>query len=58
MHEDFENQLRDLLRSGNKIAAVMRYREKTGAGLAEAKAAVESLETGGSLSEPIEPHDS
>ena len=38
-----------MLDSGNKIQAVKVYREKTGAGLAEAKDAVEALAVGGSL---------
>jgi ribosomal protein L7/L12 len=33
------------------------YREQTGAGLAEAKAAVESLDAGGSLTERVRPDD-
>jgi hypothetical protein len=35
-----------LVRAGNKIQAIRAYRELTGAGLAEAKAAVERLERG------------
>jgi ribosomal protein L7/L12 len=35
-----------LVRAGNKIEAIRVYRELTGAGLAEAKAAVERLERG------------
>ncbi len=34
----------ELLRAGNKIAAIKAYRDLTGAGLAEAKDAVETLE--------------
>ncbi|MFY9254179.1 MAG: hypothetical protein WAO83_12035 [Fuerstiella sp.] len=49
MDEAFENEIRELLASGNKIPAIKRYREETGAGLAEAKTAVESLEASGSL---------
>jgi len=41
---DFEAELRTLLAEGRKIAAVKRYREETGAGLVEAKNAVEALE--------------
>ncbi|GAB97191.1 ribosomal protein L7/L12 [Kineosphaera limosa] len=37
----------DLLRSGKKIQAVKRYRELTGAGLREAKEAVDEIEAGG-----------
>jgi len=41
---DFEAELRALLAEGRKIAAIKRYREETGVGLAEAKQAVEALE--------------
>ena len=37
------NEVRALLKAGNKIAAVKEYRQITGVGLAEAKAAVESM---------------
>ena len=37
-------RVRPILESGNKILAIKTYREATGAGLAEAKLAVESLE--------------
>ncbi len=57
MQDAFENEIRQLLASGNKIAAIKRYREQTGGGLAEAKAAVESLEAGGSLAERVQPDD-
>lgn len=40
------NEVAVLLREGNKIAAIKRYRELTGVGLAEAKEAVEKLEAG------------
>lgn len=40
--EDFE--LQQLLSSGRKIQAIKRYRELTGAGLKDAKNAVEKLE--------------
>ena len=43
---DFEAELRTLLAEGRKIEAIKRYREQTGAGLAEAKQAVEALEQG------------
>ena len=49
MYDSFENEIRELMASGDKIAAVKRYREQTGVGLAEAKAAVESLEAVGSF---------
>ena len=58
MQDSFENEIRQLLASGNKIAAIKRYREQTGVGLAEAKAAVESLDAGGSLAERAQPDDS
>ncbi|MEZ6034048.1 MAG: ribosomal protein L7/L12 [Planctomycetaceae bacterium] len=57
MQDTFKNEIRQLLASGNKIAAIKRYREQTGVGLAEAKAAVESLEAGGSLTERVRPDD-
>lgn len=41
--------LLELLRAGQKIEAIKRYRELTGLGLAEAKAAVEALERGAPL---------
>lgn len=34
-----------LVRSGNKIEAIKRYREATGLGLAESKAAIDAFET-------------
>ena len=58
MHEAIEVEIRELLASGNKIAAIKRYREETGVGLAEAKVAVESLEAGGSFTERVQPDDS
>jgi ribosomal protein L7/L12 len=58
MPDSFENEIRQLLASGNKIAAIKRYREQSGVGLAEAKAAVESLDAGGSLAERAQPDDS
>jgi len=41
--------VRDALRDSNKLLAIKLYREYTGLGLAEAKAAVEALEQTGSL---------
>jgi ribosomal protein L7/L12 len=38
-------QIQDALRRGNKIEAIKIYRELTGVGLAEAKQAVENLES-------------
>ncbi|MFN7020177.1 MAG: hypothetical protein ACK4WH_02460 [Phycisphaerales bacterium] len=35
--------IRELARSGRKIEAIKLYRERTGAGLAEAKAAVDAM---------------
>lgn len=47
----FETELLDLLRSGHKIEAIKLYRQQTGQGLAESKAAVERLERDGELPE-------
>jgi ribosomal protein L7/L12 len=44
-----ESDLLSLLRQGKKIEAIKRYREQTGVGLAEAKSAVEMLESSGRL---------
>jgi len=41
--DDEYREVRDLAAAGEKIAAIRRYRELTGVGLAEAKAAVESI---------------
>lgn len=38
-------QLQEALRRGNKIEAIKIYRELTGVGLAEAKQAIESMES-------------
>ena len=38
-----DSQIIEALRAGNIIAAIKRYREITGVGLADAKSAVESL---------------
>ncbi|MGA2063310.1 MAG: ribosomal protein L7/L12 [Thermoguttaceae bacterium] len=46
---DFNEQLRALLAAGRKIEAIKQYRVATGAGLAEAKNAVEALVLGNSL---------
>ena len=40
---DAMEPLRDLVRQGKKIEAIKLYRETTGAGLAEAKAAIDQL---------------
>lgn len=42
MEEDSLDEVRDLMHTGRKIEAIKRYRELTGAGLAEAKQAVEA----------------
>ncbi|MBZ0166816.1 MAG: ribosomal protein L7/L12 [Candidatus Omnitrophica bacterium] len=39
-----DEEVRALMKEGRKIAAIKRYREIHGVGLAEAKAAVEDLE--------------
>ncbi len=46
---NFEDELRGLMAAGRKIEAIKRYRAATGAGLADAKNAVEALETGQTL---------
>jgi hypothetical protein len=38
------DDVRDLMRDGRTVSAIKRYREITGAGLAEAKRAVEALD--------------
>lgn len=42
--EPWQNEVARLLGSGRKIQAIKRYREQTGAGLREARDAVEALE--------------
>lgn len=54
MHDAFVAEIKGLLESGNKILAIKRYREETGVGLAEAKAALESLEAGGVFTKPVQ----
>ncbi|MHB1038442.1 MAG: ribosomal protein L7/L12 [Pirellulales bacterium] len=49
------DQLRALLAQNQKIEAIKFYRELTGAGLKEAKDAVEALERGESLEPPQKP---
>jgi ribosomal protein L7/L12 len=44
--DDLNAELLDLLAAGQKLEAIKRYREATGAGLAAAKDAVEALERG------------
>jgi large subunit ribosomal protein L7/L12 len=43
---DLQQQIISLLKQNQTIAAIKLYRERTGAGLAEAKGAVEALATG------------
>lgn len=52
MDADFEAEVRTLLADGRKIEAIKRYRDHTGAGLKEAKDAVEMLERDGELRVP------
>ena len=40
---DWQGEVAGLIRSGNAIAAIKVYRENTGLGLAEAKAAVDAI---------------
>ena len=46
---NFEDELRALMAAGRKIEAIKQYRAATGAGLADAKNAVEALERAASL---------
>ena len=48
-----EEQIRTLISAGNKIAAIKLYRELTGVGLKEAKDAVEAMERGETIGEPV-----
>src|SRR5262245_9275832 len=48
----FEESLGDIVKTGNKIEAIKLYREKTGVGLAEAKAAVEAFMAGHPINVP------
>lgn len=41
LHSHDMDDIRDLIASGQKIAAIKAYRERTGAGLAEAKDAID-----------------
>jgi ribosomal protein L7/L12 len=50
---NLEAELRHLLAAGRPIEAIKRYRQATGAGLAEAKDAVESLIDGESLPQQV-----
>jgi len=46
MNDELQREIERLLQSGQKLAAIKKYREETGTGLAEAKSAVESLAQG------------
>jgi ribosomal protein L7/L12 len=50
--EELEQRVRMLLDQQRKIDAIKLYREETGAGLAEAKTAVEAMQAGGGLHIP------
>ena len=50
--DDLERRVRSLLSEGRKIEAIKVYREATGAGLKEAKDAVEALDLRGGLPHP------
>lgn len=52
-----ESELRSLLAAGQKIEAIKLYRERTGAGLAEAQSAVEALEGGQPAATSTAPSD-
>ena len=52
MDADFESELKSLLAEGRKIEAIKLYRDHAGAGLKEAKDAIEALERGGDLPVP------
>lgn len=43
VNEPVDAEVRDLARNGRKIEAIKLYRERTGCGLAEAKAFIDSL---------------
>jgi len=49
-----EESIHELLAAGRKIEAIKLYREHTGAGLAEAKAAVEAIQRGEATPSSIE----
>ena len=50
--DDQLERIKESLYGGNKIEAIRRYRDATGAGLADSKAAVETLEAGLRATEP------
>ncbi len=49
LSEGQEHQIKELVAKGQKVAAVKLYREMTGVGLAEAKDAVEAMQSGESI---------
>src|SRR5688572_13630289 len=51
---DLEREVRSLLDQGQKIEAIKVYRQHTGSSLKDAKDAVEALQGGSSLSQPVE----
>jgi ribosomal protein L7/L12 len=55
LEKAIEAEIRELLVLGDKIAAIKRYRQATGVGLAEAKTAVEFMESVGSIPERLQP---
>jgi large subunit ribosomal protein L7/L12 len=55
--DDVEGRVRSLLAEGRKIEAIKVYREATGAGLKEAKDAVEAINRGIELSTPVDGGD-
>ena len=50
MDAEFETELKELVVDGRKIEAIKLYRDRTGAGLREAKDAIDALEREGRLS--------
>ncbi len=56
-HADFESELTGMLQAGRKIDAIKRFREQTGAGLKEAKDAVEAIEQGRPSALPGKPDE-
>jgi ribosomal protein L7/L12 len=53
--KDLEQRVRELMALGKKIEAIREVREATGLGLADATAAVEKWESGGTLPAPAAP---
>ena len=52
-----QKEVLSLLEEGNKIGAIKRFREETGAGLKQAKDAVEAIERGSPLPSPAQGDD-